>query len=339
VSELAAVVDEVVGVTGFSGAVRVDRSGEILLASAHGLADRAHGLANSLGTRFAIASGAKGFTALTVVSLVAEGTLSMATTARSILGDDLPLIADDVTVEHLLAHRSGIGDYLDEDATGEITDYVMTVPVHQLDSTEAYLAVLGGHPQRWAAGQRFSYCNGGYVVLALLAERASGVPFAELVQQRVCGPAGMSETGYLRSDELPGDAAVGYLDAAGPRTNVFHLPVLGSGDGGAYSTVDDLHRLWRAFLEGGIVPPEWVDEMVLPRSDAPDQSARYGLGFWLAASGPAIALEGYDAGVSFRTAHDPSTGVTWTVVSNSSDGAWPVARALVDHLAVADGST
>ena len=48
------------------------------------------------------------------------------------LGTDLPLIGDDVTIEHLLAHRSGIGDYLDEGAGHEVTDYVLTVPPHEL---------------------------------------------------------------------------------------------------------------------------------------------------------------------------------------------------------------
>ena len=60
----------------------------------------------------------KGLTALAVVSLIDDGTLDLTTTARSVLGDDLPLIDDGVTIEHLLAHRSGIGDYFDEEAHG-----------------------------------------------------------------------------------------------------------------------------------------------------------------------------------------------------------------------------
>ena len=79
-----------------------------------GLADRAHGVPFTADTRVAVASGAKGFTALTVMRLVEDGVLSLDTRARDLLGDDLPLIDDAVTVEHLLAHRSGIGDYLDE---------------------------------------------------------------------------------------------------------------------------------------------------------------------------------------------------------------------------------
>jgi CubicO group peptidase (beta-lactamase class C family) len=79
-----------------------------------GLADRAHSVPVALGTRFGIASGSKTFTALTVIALVSDGRLSLNTPAREVLGSDLPLIDDAVTVEHLLAHRSGIGDYLDE---------------------------------------------------------------------------------------------------------------------------------------------------------------------------------------------------------------------------------
>ena len=170
------------------------------------------------------------------MSLVERGELGLDTTARSLLGADLPLIDDRVTVEQLLAHRSGIGDYLDEDEVADNNDYVLTVPVHELATTEQFLAVLDGHPMKYEPGERFNYCNGGYMVLALLAERASGVPFHDLVDQRVCRPAGMTDTSFLRSDELPGRAAVGYLDDDGLRTNVLHLPVRGNGDGGIYTT-------------------------------------------------------------------------------------------------------
>ena len=234
-----------------------------------------------------------------------------------------------MTVEELLAHRSGIGDYYDEEAGFEVADYVMPVPVHELAATEDYLAVLDGHATKFPHGERFSYCNGGYVVLALIAERASGVPFHELVEERVCRPAGLTDTEFLRSDELPGRTALGYLEVDGEsRTNVFHLPVRGSGDGGIYSTAADISALWRAFFGGRIVSPEWVAEMARPRSAAPAHSKRYGLGFWLHASNDVVILEGCDAGVSFRSTHDPGTQLTQTVISNTAEGAWPIARYL-----------
>ena len=318
---------------GFSGAVRVDRAGATVLAQAFGPAERGLDVPNTLDTQFAVASACKGITALAVVSLVDDGTLALGTRARSLLGADLPEIDDAVTVEHLLTHRSGIGDYVDEDDDGEVTDYVLPVPVHQLVETEDYLQVLAGHRQKFLPGTRFSYCNSGFVVLALLVERAAGTAFRDVVAERVSGPAGLRDTAYLRSDELPGRAARGYLEIDGLRTNALHLPVRGSGDGGLYTTVGDVHALWQAFLAGQVVPPIRVAEMVRPHPESRHEGKRYGLGFWLDPVTDAVMLEGYDAGVSFRSMHRPSTQLTWTVVANWSDGAWPVAKHLAAALA------
>jgi CubicO group peptidase (beta-lactamase class C family) len=103
---------------------------------------------------------------------------------------------------------------------------------------------------------------------------------------------------------------------------------VGSGDGGIYSTVADLHSFWTALFAGRVVSTDWVSQLIRPRSDVPAESMRYGLGFWLHATGAAVMLEGYDAGVSFRTVHDPGAALTHTTISNTSDGAWPLTRHL-----------
>jgi CubicO group peptidase (beta-lactamase class C family) len=313
--------------TGFAGVVRIDREGQDAIECAYGLAHRAYEIPNTADTRFGIASGAKGFTAVTVMSLVEEGSLQLSTTARSILGDDLPLIRDDVTLEHLLSHTSGIGDYYDEDVETDVSSYVMPVPVHELATTEQYLTVLDGHETKFAPGERFSYSNSGYVVLALIAERASGVAFHELVRARVCEPAELRDTAFLRSDELPERTACGYVEVDGAwRTNVFHLPVRGSGDGGMYTTASDLSTFWRAFFAGEILRPETVREMVRPHTP------QYGLGFWLEPASELVRLEGSDAGVSFYSVCRPAEGLSWSVISNTTDGAWPLARFLRECL-------
>ena len=114
---------------------------------------------------------------------------------------------------------------------------------------------------------------------------------------------------------------------------MFHLPVLGSGDGGIYSTAADISAFWRSLFTSKIVPAGWVAEMVRPCSDVPAESMRYGLGFWLGMHDGTVMLEGLDAGVSFRSVHDPSSAVTHTVISNSSDGAWPITLRLDELLA------
>jgi CubicO group peptidase (beta-lactamase class C family) len=332
---LGCAVDEIAADVGFSGVIRIDVAATPAVRRAYGLAHRALEVPNTVDTQFAIASGSKGLTALAVMSLVERGELALDSTARSLLGADLPLIDDRVTVEHLLAHRSGIGDYLDEDEDSDYNDHVLTVPVHELATTEQFLAVLDGHPTKHEPGARFTYCNGGYMVLALLAERATGVPFHDLVEHRVCGPAGMTDTSFLRSDELPGRAALGYLHDDGLRTNVFHLPVRGNGDGGIYTTAADVQALWDAFFAGRIVSLDTVAEMVRRRSEVPDMSMGYGLGFWLDDSTGAVMLLGGDAGVGFVSTHHRDHRSTTTVLCNQTRGAWPTSRRTNQLLAAA----
>ena len=109
---------------------------------------------------------------------------------------------------------------------------------------------------------------------------------------------------------------------------MLHLPVRGSVDGGSYTTVDDMSVFWDALTSGRIVPERWVAEMRLPRRAPRGDRLGYGLGLWLHASG-VLELHGYDAGVSFRTMHDPATSSTWTVGSNESGGTHAIEALLV----------
>ncbi|MFF2485058.1 serine hydrolase domain-containing protein [Microbacterium sp. NPDC058062] len=295
---------------GFCGVISARRGDAVLGEWAVGLADRTAGAPNTPATRFGLASGTKTFTALTTLSLIGDGLLRQDTPAREILQDDLPLIADDVTIDHLLSHTSGIGDYLDEEVDALAP---LSVPVQSLDSTPAYLPMLEGFPTKFRAGERFSYCNGGYVVLAIIAERASGIPFADLVRARVFEPAGMTSTGFPRSDLLPPGTATGYKDDG--RTNVFELPVVGSGDGGAHSTAGDLHLFWLALLAGRVVDPSLVALLTERVTADAGDGLGYGRGVWL--DGEDLAIVGGDHGVVAVSRHHPPTATTVTGLANA----------------------
>ena len=104
------------------------------------------------------------------------------------------------------------------------------------------------------------------------------------------------DTAFLRSDELPGGAALGYLGRTAA-TNVFHLPVRGSGDGGIYTTLDDIDRFWTLVGEDEPLGFAWTDP---------------------------LRLVGSDVGVSFTSVRGG-----FTVISNTSRGAWPTVRTLL----------
>jgi CubicO group peptidase (beta-lactamase class C family) len=310
--------------TDFSGVVAVSRGGHRLAELSRGMADRANRRPNTLGTQFGTASATKGLTALAIGSLIQSGRLRLDTTMRSLMGDALPLVDATVTIEQLLGHTSGVGDYLDEDEVDDIDDHVVDVAVHRLAEPGDYLQILDGYPQKTAPGTVFAYNNGGYVMLSIAVEAADGSSFYEVVQQRVLDPASMDDTAFLRSDELPAEAAIGYL--ANGRSNVFHLPVRGAGDGGIYSTVADMERFWTALFAGEILAPDAVESFVSPRCDVPAENLRYGRGFWLRPERLTVMLEGMDAGVSFRSAYDRPSGLIYTVISNTSSGAWPIVK-------------
>jgi CubicO group peptidase (beta-lactamase class C family) len=326
VERMSAAVDAIAVDVGLSGVIRIDLDVDVVIERSYGMAQRGLGVANNAQTRFAMASGSKLFTALAVMVLAEEGVVALDSPIRPALGGDLPMIDDRVTVEHLLSHRSGIGDYLDESTVTDWNEYLMPVPVHQLATTEQFLPVLDHLPMKFEPDERFEYSNGGYVVLALVAERLSGVPFHDLVEQRVCVPAGMTRTSYLRSDELPGDAAVGYLHDEGLRCNVLHLPVRGNGDGGAYTTAADMHAFWASFLAGRIVATETAVDMMRVRTERASNGLGYGLGCWLDPVSGAVSVHGFDPGVGVVSAIAPSTGVAHTVLCNQGRGAWPTAQ-------------
>jgi CubicO group peptidase (beta-lactamase class C family) len=143
----------------------------------------------------------------------------------------------------------------------------------------------------------------------------------------------MTRTSFLRTDELPDDAALGYLDHEGHRTNATKLPVRGNGDGGIYTTAADLVAFWDALLAGRIVPRGRVDEMVRPRSTFPDGSHRYGLGFHVDdTKDDVVWLEGYDAGVAMYSTYAFSSRVLATVIANRTDGAWAIQELLDERL-------
>ena len=316
-------LDEAVAAEAFSGVATVDVADRRVLERCEGFIHRALRVPMTSQARIAIASGSKAFTALAVMRLIEDGELRLDQPVRGLLGDDLSQIDDDVTIEHLLADTSGIGDYLDEDGW-EVSDFVLSLPVHTLTTAEAFVPMLEGHPQRFPPGERFAYCNGGYVVLAILVERATGTTYHDVVRRLVLEPAGLEHTGFLPLNELPGDAALGYLRNEGDLVNTLHLPVLGNGDGGAFTTTDDVHRFWLALLDGRIVSRKTVDEMTRPRHEVPEENMRYGMGFWIHATRQVLILEGFDAGASFRSTHIVDARTTVSVLGNSSHGAWPV---------------
>jgi CubicO group peptidase (beta-lactamase class C family) len=223
----------------FSGIAAVRRAGIVEFEGCYGPANRSEGVPVRPRTRFALASLSKMFTAATVATLVRDGRLAFDDPVVGVLPPERrpATLRPDVTVHHLLSHTSGIADYAEEEDEDE--DYAahwVDRPVYGMLRPADFLPMFGDLAPYRPPGGRWHYSNAGYIVLALLVEELTGQPFAEAVGERVSGPAGMTATGYFRTDEARPDVAVGYLERESPdqlwRTNVFSVPVVGGATAG-----------------------------------------------------------------------------------------------------------
>lgn len=316
----------------FSGVVSIRQHDRVLYERAAGLADRSNQIPNTLDTRFGIASGTKFFTALAVGTLIAAQKLSFSTLLKDCLPLDFPRYSPEITIRHLLTHTSGIPDYYDEEQVSDFDHFTVSRPWYELKGPRDYLAVFPDEPMKFPPGSRFSYSNGGYILLGIVIEEVTGQKYQDYVDQAVFKPSGMHRSGYFAFDRLPERTAHGYIEEEGGwRTNIYNLPMVGASDGGAYTTAEDMATLWKAFWGNAILPKELVDAYAAPyvKAEAEGAHTYSGHGLWIiddAPGLPEVYITGCDAGVSFRSSVKQDTGLQVTVLSNTTRGAWPVLR-------------
>jgi CubicO group peptidase (beta-lactamase class C family) len=316
----------------FSGVVAIRQHQQVLYECAAGYADRSNKIANTLATRFGIASGTKSFTALAIGKLIAAGKLALSTKLHECVALDFPHYSREITIRHLLTHTSGIPDYYDEEKFPDSNNFFVGRPWYELHGPRDYLAIFPDEPMKFAPGTQFSYSNGGYILLGVVIEELTGMRYQSYIEQEIFQAIGMARSGFFAFNQLPEQTALGYIeDAQGWRTNIYNLPIIGASDGGAYSTVNDIARLWQAFWAAEIIPHDLVELYTTPaiQAESEGDGSYYGHGLWInmaADRKPVIAMIGGDAGVSFLSRIRRDTGLQVTVISNRTGGAWPLAR-------------
>ncbi|MCX6563081.1 MAG: serine hydrolase [Candidatus Aminicenantes bacterium] len=255
-AELAATVGEyakkAASADSFSGVILVAHKGAPVLFEAYGLADREAKAPNRTDTKFNIGSINKSFTGLAVRRLAAEGKINIDDSIKKCL-PEYPNAdaATKVTVRHLLDMTSGIGDFFGE-------RYEAT-PKEKLRTLKDYLPLFADRPLEFEPGSRNMYSNGGYVVLGLIVEKASGTDYYAYVREHIFKPAGMLDTDSFEKDAVVGNRAVGYTGSGAARKrNYDSLPGKGSSAGGGYSTAADLLKYVIALNKGtfGSAAPE-----------------------------------------------------------------------------------
>lgn len=281
-------------------AVVLKKDGKILFVQGYGVRQLGFPAKIDLETNFRLASCTKQFTAMAIMLLVHDGKLHYED-RLSMFFPDFPPYGKDITVRELLSHTSGLPDYAEimekEEKNGAANKWS---PEHQIQDEEV-LTLLKGQPVgKFEPGTRWEYSNSGYVVLGLIVERVSRMPYRDFLEQRIFGRLKMNHTiVYQKGTNTVSDRAFGHSKENDKFVETDQSPTSATlGDGGIYSNVMDLAKwdeglqkhtlLSESEMQAALTPvhladgsePHWPRDPQAGSSSEPP-AVMYGFGWFL----------------------------------------------------------
>ena len=265
-----------------TGNILVYENGEIVFQSSDGLRSIDPIDSLSLDSQFRLASVSKQFTGVAIMKLEQAGSIDYDQKVKTIL-TDFP--HDNITIKHLLHHTSGIADYIK----------IVNKNFIPQESTRRY--ILGNNeileifydtnPKlNFQPGEKFEYSNTGYLVLASIVEKVSNQHFRDFLKENIFEPIGMSNTtlyNYQEGDDsnMP-DRVFGYKKRKKEyMLNDYHLVNDVRGDGGIYSTLNDLYKWNMALINYELLPKEYLVEAWSSGTLNNGKKTNYGFGWIL----------------------------------------------------------
>lgn len=269
-----------------------------------------------------------------------QGKIKFEDTLGKLLDIDLNNIDGDVTVEQLLNHTSGVPDYFDETVMDEYEELCVDYPNYKIRCNSDLFPLFIDKPMMYPKGEKFQYNNTGYVLLAMIIEKVTGVLFDQYLKENIFDVCDMKSTGYYELDRLPAKCANNYIYCAETKdylTNIYSVDVKGTGAGGAFISVKDIINFWKGLLGEKLISKELVSKMLSKQSgDGIDaEEGYYGYGVWLIDNpdGSDYAyFQGCDPGVSFISEYNPNNSTIFVLVSNYGDNVWKEMRKIREHL-------
>jgi len=302
----------------FSGVISVFSDASTVFSKAFGYRDIKNKLPNTTSTIFGIASGTKVFTALGIGVLVDQGLISLGATMREIDQAYAGFVDGQATILHLLTHTSGIYDYYDEEIEQDFDHFSVEIPWCELETPSDYYPLFQGKAMKYRAGERYAYSNGGYVFLGMLIERLTGMLYRDFIREHVLQVANMHKSDFYAFNDLPENTANGYLEDR-RTTNICQLPLRGGGDGGMYTTTDDLRAFWESLFSYRILSEELTDTFLRTHCTFNDTDG-YGCGIYKRLDDSMFSIVGGDAGVGFDSRYFPQEKLTINILSNITNG-------------------
>ena len=290
-------------------AVLVLSDGAPLLRRGYGFADLEERTAVTPGTNFRLASITKQFTAAAILLLAEDGRLGLDDPARKWL-PSLPAAANAVTIRQLLTHTSGLIDY---------EDVIPASQTRQLLDADVLSLLEAEDRTYFPPGSAYRYSNSGYALLALIVERASERSFADFLRQRIFLPLGMTDTvAHQDGVDTVGERAYGYSEEPGGwRRTDQSLTSAVLGDGGVYSSIDDLAKWDAALYDDRILRADSRRRAFAPTTRTDDPAIDYGFGWRI--TGDSLWHSGESIGFRNVIVRFPERRLTVVILTNRND--------------------
>ncbi len=305
-------------------AVLVLKNGDIDFERAYGVTDIKALRKIDAHTNFRLASVTKQFTAMAIMLLVHDGKLRYDEPLTDVF-PDFPEYGRAITIRMLLNHTSGLQDYEDLMPPPD-----PNVAVEQAQIQDVGVLELLKHQAstKFPPGSKWSYSNSGYVLLGLIVQKVSGESFPEFLRNRISGPLQMSNTvAYVRSKNEISNRAFGHTLENGVWTQTDQSPTSATlGDGGVYSSLEDLAKWDRTLRENRLLSHEEMQVALTPVNvpgviEPDGKPAQYGFGWFLNTYKGRRRMWHYGETIGFRTAIQRFTqdGLTIILLCNRSD--------------------
>jgi len=295
----------------FSGCVLLkDQNRNTILSFSCGYASKEYEIKNTLDTKFNIASVGKSITGVAIAKLMECKIIN----PSDIIAEHIDLkntVFDKITIEQLLTHTSGLGDYFPQVYSSAYTK--------TYENLEDYAEIVEQASLEYPPGEKWAYSNLGYLVLGILIEKLTGMPYDAYITENVFVPANMLDSGFWLYNETVKNRATGYYydeEKQIWRSRAV-MPVLrGIPAGGCLSTVDDLSRFVGALVNNVLLSDFYTRKVLTPKPGL--NAPSYGYGFFI--SDEKISHSGDGTGVSAHLTYYTSCGYTLAVLSNYSNG-------------------
>jgi CubicO group peptidase (beta-lactamase class C family) len=311
-------------------AVLVRLNGRTLFRRGYGSRDLRSGAPINGHTNFRLASCTKQFTAFAVMLLVHDGKLRLDEPLTDVF-PEFPAYGKAITIRNLLTHTSGLVAY--EDLMDKIYAGKPWQEIPQISDAGVFDLMARQTATKFPPGTAWQYSNSGYCVLAQVVEKASGMAFANFLRRRIFGPLKMRGTiVYEYGKNRVQDRAYGYTRDAGTWLETDQSPTSATlGDGGIYSSLDDLSKwdealrrhtlLSEAEMRPALTPLALPQDSVHSFKGPDGEPVQYGFGWFLNPYRGHARMWHYGETIGFRTAIErfPADGLTIVILANRTD--------------------